>query len=90
MSDETATAPSFPDLLDTQETAEYLRISVSTLERMRLDGSGPQFIKLGIGKKRARVVYRRADIEAWLLAQSFSATSQYSKPPPSDPPRHNS
>lgn len=86
MSDLDTVPPNAPDLFDTQETAAFLRISVSTLERMRLDGSGPSFIKLGMGKKRARVVYSRTAILAWLSAQSFSATSQYAgltTPPPS-------
>lgn len=65
------------DLLNCRETAKAVRLSVSTLERMRLDGSGPAFIKLGAGKKRARVVYRRSDIDAWLLRQRFQSTSQY-------------
>lgn len=64
-----------PDLLTTLEAASALRLSVPTLERMRLAGNGPIFIKLGPGK-RARVVYRRADLDAWLLAQRRGSTSQ--------------
>jgi len=63
------------DLLTTFEAAQFLRLSVPTLERMRLAGNGPIFIKLGPGK-RARVVYRRADLDAWLLAQRRGSTSQ--------------
>ena len=75
-----ANAPALPadDLLNCREAAQALRLSVSTLERMRLDGSGPAFLKLGPGK-RARVVYRRADIEAWLAGLRFQSTSQYSR-----------
>lgn len=67
------------DLLNCRETSTTLRLSLSTLERMRLDGSGPAFIKLGAGKKRARVVYRRSDIDAWLKSQRFQCTSDYGR-----------
>jgi predicted DNA-binding transcriptional regulator AlpA len=63
-------------LLPRQETAEYLGLSTSTLERMRVNGTGPVFQKLGPGK-RARVAYRRSDIEAWLQKQRFTSTAQY-------------
>lgn len=64
------------ELLNVTEAAKVLRLSNSTLERMRLDGTGPPFIKLG-PSKRARVVYRRADIEAWLATLRFQSTSEY-------------
>lgn len=63
------------DLLTTAEAARFLRLSVPTMERLRLSGDGPVFIKLGPGK-RARVVYRRADLEAWLNGQRRDSTSQ--------------
>lgn len=67
-------------LLSVVETAEFLGLSGSTLERMRLDGSGPPFIKLGAGKKRAKVAYRISDIRAWIAGQRFTSTSEYSRP----------
>ena len=66
------------ELLTCEEAARAIRLSVSTMERMRLDGSGPPFIKLGTGK-RARVVYRRSDIEAWLRSMRHQSTSEYSR-----------
>ncbi len=63
-------------LLTTREAARYVRLGTSTLERKRLDGTGPPFVKLGTGK-RARVVYRRSELERWLLGLSFVSTSQY-------------
>lgn len=71
--------PIVDDYLTRPEAARMLRCSVSTMERMALDGSGVPFIKLGAGKKRARVVYRRSDIETWLRAQTFTSTSEYGK-----------
>lgn len=67
-------------LLTTAETARLLRLSVSTLERMRLEGdkSALPFIKLGRGK-RAKVAYRRRDIESWLDRQRFQSTSEFQR-----------
>ena len=53
------------------EAAELLRLSPRTLERKRLDGTGPRFVKAG-----RRVLYRRADIEAWTEAHTFVSTSE--------------
>lgn len=63
------------DLLTTAEAARFLRLSAPTMERLRLSSDGPVFIKLGPGK-RSRVVYRRADLDAWLHAQRRDSTSQ--------------
>lgn len=57
--------------LSTKELAEMLRISPRTLEGMRLRGTGPQFVRLGVGKG-ARVVYRHSDVERWLLVVNDS------------------
>ena len=62
------------DLLTTAEAARFLRLSVPTMERLRVTGDGPVFIKLGSGK-RCRVVYRRRDLNAWLDAQRRDSTS---------------
>jgi predicted DNA-binding transcriptional regulator AlpA len=64
------------EFLDTVETAKLLRVAKSTLERMRVQGGGPRFIKVGPGK-RSRVLYRLAEINAWLEKQSFGSTSEY-------------
>ena len=57
--------------LTQREAAGVLRISERTLERFRLDGSGPQFVKAG-----RRVLYRRSDIDAWTDARTFNSTSE--------------
>lgn len=74
------TAPAMPadDLLTRPEAADFLRSSVSTLERHALHGTGPAFIKLGPGKK-APVVYRRSALIAWLNQFEFRSTSEYPK-----------
>ena len=35
------------DLMTTAEVADYFRVNSSTVRRWRLDGMGPQFVKIG-------------------------------------------
>ena len=57
--------------LTQSQLAAELQISERTLERMRCDGSGPLFKKAG-----RRVLYARADVDAWLDSQTFSSTAE--------------
>jgi excisionase family DNA binding protein len=66
--------PTLPDaeagpsnLLTTDEACRYLRLSRPTLERRRLAGEEPVYVRLG-----KRIYYRRADLEAWLAKSSSS------------------
>ena len=61
--------------LITPEAAEFLRLSAKTLERMRVDGSGPTFLKAGAGL-RSRVLYRRSDLVEWLEGFAYGSTSE--------------
>lgn len=54
------------DLLCPREVARKLRISVDTLKDWRLQGNGPEFIRLGYNLVR----YRPADVERWLRQQT--------------------
>lgn len=74
----TAIAIPADELLNSREAADVLRLSVPTLERMRCQGTGPPFIKLGSGK-RARVVYRRGDLDAWIASMRHQSTSEYGR-----------
>ena len=56
--------------LRSDAAARYLGISTSKLAKWRMSGDGPPFAKLG-----RRVVYRRADLEAWLAASLRTSTS---------------
>ena len=67
-----------PAFMTTVEAAAYLRIKPNTLEGMRVKGTGPTYLKVGPGKK-ARVLYRLEDIDAWLEQYAFSNTSEYHK-----------
>lgn len=50
--------------------ALLLGVSERTMERWRLEGSGPPFRKFG-----RRVMYSRADVIAWANAQRRTSTS---------------
>jgi len=50
------------DLLTPREAADFAGYSESTLARLRLEGSGPRFLK----PSPRKVFYRRSDIELWL------------------------
>ena len=64
--------------LTTIEVAEMLRISRRTLERMRVEGTGPRYLKVGPGK-RSRVLYRQSEVDAWLARFDFGSTSEYGR-----------
>lgn len=51
-------------LLTTIEVSALLRISVRTLDKMRLEHRGPDFLRLSPAKN-ARVRYKLADVIRW-------------------------
>ena len=61
-------------LFTTKQAARYLSLSPRTLERMRVEGTGPRFHRAGKGK-RSRVLYRKSDLDRWLTAHQ--STSEY-------------
>lgn len=61
-------------MLTTSEAAQIVRLSPRTLERLRVSGEGPRYVKAGPGK-RAKVLYRECDLAAWLEQFSFASTS---------------
>ena len=69
-------APEPRRYLNSAEAARILRLSARTLERMRVEGSGPKYLKAGRGT-RARVLYRPADLDSWLESRTFNSTSEY-------------
>jgi excisionase family DNA binding protein len=58
-------------LLTQREAARLLKLSERTLERLRVTGTGPSYIKAG-----RSVRYREADLEAWVINRVVSSTSQ--------------
>lgn len=53
------------------DAALALRCSTRTLERMRLTGNGPRYIKT-----THKILYLESDLEAWLAARSVRSTSE--------------
>jgi predicted DNA-binding transcriptional regulator AlpA len=53
-----------------REAARLVGLSESTLAKLRLNGNGPTYCKLG-----RRVVYRPADLEEWLQSRTTKDTS---------------
>jgi predicted DNA-binding transcriptional regulator AlpA len=58
-------------LLTQSECAELLRLSERTLERLRVTGAGPKFLRI-----RHSVRYRPADVEQWLASRLRGSTSE--------------
>lgn len=66
--------------MTTLEAAAYCRISKPYLEKMRVYGTGPAFVKLG-----RRVVYRLLDLDEWLNARVRKSTTGIVNVPQKDP-----
>jgi DNA-binding transcriptional MerR regulator len=62
--------------LSSAEAARYLGIRPQTLRLYRHKGLGPPYARLG--GLRGRAVYCADDLEEWLLARTFTSTSQES------------
>ena len=56
--------------LNPREAAACLGLSTRTLERYRVSGDGPVFVKLG-----GRVRYLRDDLDAWVRSRRRKSTS---------------
>jgi predicted DNA-binding transcriptional regulator AlpA len=54
----------------TRAAADYLGYSESTLEKKRVTGEGPPFIRLG-----RSIVYDTRDLDKWLAARRATSTS---------------
>jgi len=58
-------------LLTQREAALALRLSERTLERWRVSGTGPKFVRLN-----HRIRYRQEDLDAHVAARVVASTSQ--------------
>jgi predicted DNA-binding transcriptional regulator AlpA len=54
-----------PEFLSTGRVLAIFDIPKATLAKMRWNGTGPNYAKLG-----SRVLYRRSDIDAWIAANT--------------------
>ena len=61
-------------LLDTTETAKYLRLSRSCLAKWRCSGGGPEYILAG-----RKVLYAQVVLDTWLASRSRRSTSDTGK-----------
>lgn len=71
----TATAAgSPPRYLRTPEASRIVGLSIRTLEKHRIYGTGPRYFKLG-----GRVLYRLEDLQAWVESAAKTSTSDPGK-----------
>ena len=61
----------FPIRMSVTEAAAYTGLAASTLNKKRMDGSGPCFIKLSA----RRVAYDATDIDKWIESRRRQSTS---------------
>lgn len=59
------------EFMSCEEVANMFGLSPRTLERYRLEGTGPAYLKLG-----RRVVYSKAMVLSWANAQIRHSTSE--------------
>ena len=57
--------------LTTKQAAEYLGVSRSWLEKLRVFGDGPPFYKVSA----RRVLYQKSELEAWVARYRMNDTS---------------
>jgi excisionase family DNA binding protein len=62
-------------LLTVAEAAKYLRVSKSFLDKSRVCGGGPDFIRLG----KRKILYRTCDLDAWACSRRHRSTSEYTE-----------
>jgi len=53
--------------LNSSDSARYVGISEAMMRKMRSDGSGPKFRKIG-----RKVIYLRRDLQQWLESKAVS------------------
>lgn len=59
-------------LVDTAAAAAYVGLAKNTLEKMRIYGSGPRFVKY-----RRAVRYSIDELDAWIQKNTASSTSEH-------------
>ena len=55
------------ELMDVNETAEFLRVAKITLDMWRSAKTGPPYVRVG-----RRVLYRLADLREWVAARQVT------------------
>lgn len=62
-------------VVGTPEASRLTGLSKKTLRQMRCERTGPRFFKLG-SAKQSRAVYRRSDLERWLVSRVVTVGGQ--------------
>jgi excisionase family DNA binding protein len=63
-------------LLTPAEAAAYLRVSKSYLDKLRVYGGGPKFLR----PSKRKILYRKSDLDLWATERTFTSTSEYDDP----------
>lgn len=63
-------------LAKTKSVAQYIGVSEQRLANMRMEGTGPEFIRLG----RA-IRYKWSAVEAWVNEHTHTSTDEYTDQP---------
>jgi len=59
--------------LTPKEAAAYLHVSKSYLDKLRVYGGGPKFLRFG----KRKILYRKSDLDFWAAQHRFGSTSEY-------------
>jgi predicted DNA-binding transcriptional regulator AlpA len=62
-----------PIYLNTQQAAERIGLAKSTLDKMRVKGDGPRYLRAGSRK----ILYSPDTLDAWLRQREHGSTSEY-------------
>jgi hypothetical protein len=64
-----------PIYLQTPQAAARIGLAAGTLEKMRVRGDGPSYLRLS----PRRIVYAIDALDAWARSREFNSTSEYSQ-----------
>jgi excisionase family DNA binding protein len=60
------------EFLTPKQAAAFLRVSKSYLDKLRVYGGGPRFLRFG-----RKILYRKSELNVWAEQRCFSSTSEY-------------
>ncbi len=63
------------ELLTPAEAAAYLRLSKSLLDKRRVYGGGPPFLR----PVPRKILYRKSDLDRWANSHKYSSTDEYNR-----------
>jgi excisionase family DNA binding protein len=58
--------------LTPKEAAAYLRVSKSYLDKLRVYGGGPRFLRFG-----RKILYQKSDLNFWAGERCFGSSAEY-------------